>query len=251
MPRSSRVVIVTGAAQGLGQAVCQRLAAEGWIVIGADVRSVGAPTSCTDDVLCDVSDEASVADLMGGVIQRHGRLDAVVNNAGIGGPSDAVVDLDLEAFQQVLDVNLLGTFLVSRAAIPHLIDSAPGSAIVNFGSLFGQQGVDHGAAYCASKGAVTLLTHSLALEMAPLGIRVNTIAPGNMRTQMHLAEIDYRAREGGVSPTAMEETVRQGIPLGRHGTGEDIAGTVSWLLSPDSAYVTGQTISVNGGVLLT
>lgn len=249
--RSPRVAIVTGAAQGLGRSVCDRLARDGWTVVGADVQAGATTPSCIDEVACDVSDEADVTDLIEGVIERHGRLDAVVNNAGIGGPSDAVADLALEDFQRVLAVNLVGPFLVSKAAIPHLIASAPGSAIVNFGSLFGQQGVDHGAAYCASKGGVALLTHSLARELAGYGIRVNTIAPGNMLTQMHRDEIAYRAEQDGVTAEDMERTVRQGIPLGRHGTGEDIAGAVSWLLSDDASYVTGQTISVNGGVLLT
>lgn len=251
MTNRARVVIVTGAAQGLGESVCRRLADNGWTVIGADVR-VGVTTAgCTDEVPCDVSDEQDVAALIDGVIERHGRLDAIVNNAGIGGTSDSVADLSLEDFQRVLAVNLVGTFLVSRAAIPHLVNAAPGSAIVNFGSLFGQQGVDHGAAYCASKGGVTLLTHSLARELAPHGIRVNTIAPGNMLTQMHRDELRYRAQVEGVSDEEMESAVRRRIPLGRHGTGEDIAGAVSWLLSDDASYVTGQTISVNGGVLLT
>ena len=247
----ARVAIVTGAAQGLGASVCRRLADEGWAVVGADVRAETTSAGCIDQATCDVSDEREVAALIDGVIDRHGRLDAVVNNAGIGGTSDLVAELSLEDFQRVLAVNLVGTFLVSRAAIPHLIATAPGSAIVNFGSLFGQQGVDHGAAYCASKGGVTLLTHSLARELAPYGIRVNTVAPGNMLTEMHRDELRYRAKEEGVSPEEMEAAVRRAIPLGRHGTGEDIAGAVAWLLSEDASYVTGQTISVNGGVLLT
>lgn len=248
---TSRVAIVTGAAQGLGHAICSRLANDGWTVIGADVRAGATSSGCTDEVPCDVSDPEEVTALVEGTIARHGRLDAVVNNAGIGGPSDAVAELSLEDFRRVIDVNLVGSFLVSKAAIPHLIAAAPGSAIVNFGSLFGQQGVDHGAAYCASKGAVTLLTHSLARELAGYGIRVNTMAPGNMLTQMHRDELAYRAQERGVTTDAMEERVRAGIPLQRHGTGDDIAGAVAWLLSDDASYVTGQTINVNGGAFLT
>lgn len=246
-----RVAIVTGGAQGLGRAICDRLASDGWIVVGADVRPPPADTACRNFVPCDVSDVDQVQALVDGTIARHSRLDAVVNNAGIGGPSDAVVDTDPRDFARVLAVNLMGSFLVSRAAIPHLIETAPGSGIVNFGSMFGQQGVDHGAAYCASKGGVTLLTHSLSRELAPYGIRVNTIAPGNMLTAMHLDEIDYRAAQEGMTPEQMQESIRRGIPLGRHGTGEDIAATVAWLLGDEASYVTGQTISVNGGVLMT
>lgn len=246
-----RVAIVTGAAQGLGAAICGRLTDDGWIVVGADIRPTPIDTPCRKFVTCDVSDPDHVAALVSGTVARHGRLDAIVNNAGIGGPSDSVADMDLSDFQRVLAVNLVGPFLMSRAAIPHLVASAPGSAIVNFGSMFGQQGVDHGAAYCASKGGVTLLTQSLSRELARFGIRVNTVAPGNMLTEMHREEIHYRAGQMGVSADVMQEQIRRSIPLGRHGTGDDVARVVAWLLSDEADYITGQTISVNGGVLMT
>ena len=248
---AGRVVIVTGAAQGLGAAICQRLHDDGWIVVGADIREMSADSPCSNSTTCDVSDSTQVQALVDGTVRRHERLDAIVNNAGIGGPSDAVVDMDPDDFARVLEVNLMGPFLVSRAAIPYLAQTAPGSSIINLGSLFGQQGVAHGSAYCASKGGVALLTHSLALELAPQGIRVNTIAPGNMLTDMHLDELTYRAAQAGTTAEQMQERVRRGIPLARHGTGEDIAATVAWLLSDDASYVTGQTISVNGGVFMT
>ena len=140
---------------------------------------------------------------------------------------------------------------VARAAIPHLRRTAPGSAIVTLGSMFGQQAVARGSAYCASKGAVTSFMQGLALELAPEGIRVNSIAPGNMLTDMHRDELAMRADEAGVSLAEMTEQVRSSIPLQRHGVAADIAGAVAWLLSSDADYVTGQTISVNGGVILT
>jgi NAD(P)-dependent dehydrogenase (short-subunit alcohol dehydrogenase family) len=126
-----------------------------------------------------------------------------------------------------------------------------GGTIVNLGSLFGQQGVPFGAPYCMSKGAIALLTHSLALELAPHGITVNTIAPGNMATEMHFDELRDRAARAGGTFDAELEAARAEVPLGRHGTGEDVAGAVAWLASAGAAYVTGQTIAVNGGVLLT
>jgi NAD(P)-dependent dehydrogenase (short-subunit alcohol dehydrogenase family) len=131
-----------------------------------------------------------------------------------------------------------------------MIAQGTGGAIVNVGSLFGQQGVAHGAAYCASKGGVTLLTHSLAAELAPHGIRVNSVAPGHMATEMHFDELRERAARGGTSFEEEREAARDAVPLGRHGTGEDVAGAVAWLASDDAAYVTGQTIAVNGGLLL-
>jgi 3-oxoacyl-[acyl-carrier protein] reductase len=105
-----------------------------------------------------------------------------------------------------------------------------------------------GAGYCASKAGVALLTHSLALELAPHGIRANTIAPGNMATEMHWDELRSRAARSGTTFDDQVEMVKAAVPLGRHGTGDDIAGVVAWLVSPDAGYVTGQTIGVNGGI---
>jgi NAD(P)-dependent dehydrogenase (short-subunit alcohol dehydrogenase family) len=251
--------IVTGAARGLGEAVAARLAADGGAVALLDVDG-GAVTATAERIAqrhpaatltgirCDVADETDVADAVATAVGALGGIDLLVNNAGVGGPSSAVADTPLEAFRRVIDVNLIGTFLMSRACAPLM---PAGGAIVNLGSIFGQQGVADAAAYCSSKGAVTLLTHSLALELAPAGVRVNTIAPGNMLTEMHLDDLRIRAAASGVSLDDEIEAIRATVPLGRHGTGDDIAGAVAWLASADAAYVTGQTIGVNGGVVLT
>jgi NAD(P)-dependent dehydrogenase (short-subunit alcohol dehydrogenase family) len=135
-----------------------------------------------------------------------------------------------------------------RAAATVMIGQGSGGVIVNVGSVFGQQGVAGGAGYCASKAGVALLTHSLALELAPHGIRANTIAPGNMATEMHWDELRSRAARSGTTFDGQVELVKASVPLGRHGTGGDIAGVVAWLVSPDAGYVTGQTIGVNGGI---
>jgi NAD(P)-dependent dehydrogenase (short-subunit alcohol dehydrogenase family) len=173
-----------------------------------------------------------------------------VNNAGIGGPSTPVLDTSVDEFRRILDVNLAGSFLMARACGRMMVEAGSG-VIVNLGSIFGRQGVANAAGYCASKGGVELLTHSLALELAPHGIRVNTIAPGNMNTEMHLADLRIAAAAHGVALDDEVARVRATVPLGRHGTGADVAGAVVWLASPDASYVTGQTIGVNGGVLLT
>jgi NAD(P)-dependent dehydrogenase (short-subunit alcohol dehydrogenase family) len=199
-------------------------------------------------VVGDVSDAAWVAGSVPEVIDRLGGLDLLVNNAGVGGPSTAVVDTSVQEFRRVIEVNLVGVFLMAKACAPALVGS--GGSIVNLGSIFGQQGVAGGAGYSASKGGVTLLTHSLALELAPHGVRVNTVAPGNMHTEMHLEDLRVHAAERGTSLEEEVERVRASVPLGRHGTPKDIAGAVVWLASPDASYVTGQTIGVNGGVLL-
>jgi NAD(P)-dependent dehydrogenase (short-subunit alcohol dehydrogenase family) len=117
--------------------------------------------------------------------------------------------------------------------------------------MFGQRGVPFGASYCASKGGVALLTQSLALELAPHGVRVNTVAPGNMATDMHFDELRARADRNGSSFDDEVAAARAEVPLGRHGTADDVAGAIAWLASGDADYVTGQTIAVNGGMLLT
>ncbi|MEX2422042.1 MAG: SDR family NAD(P)-dependent oxidoreductase [Actinomycetota bacterium] len=252
--------VVTGAARGLGEGVAARLVADGGRVALLDVdEGVHAtaerlqmehPDALAFAVRCDVSNEVDVASAVSEVVSRLGGIDLLVNNAGIGGPSTTVTDTTLEEFRRVLDVNLIGTFLMARACASVMAEGGRG-CIVNIGSIFGQQGTANGAAYCASKGAVALFTHSLALEVAPLGIRVNTVAPGNMLTEMHLADLRVWAADRGVPLEEEVERVRVTVPLGRHGTAEDVAGAVAWLASPDASYVTGQTIGVNGGVLLT
>jgi NAD(P)-dependent dehydrogenase (short-subunit alcohol dehydrogenase family) len=253
--------IVTGGARGLGKGIATRLVQDGWDValvdVAADVEltatELGAirPGATVVGLIADVSEERACERAVHEATAALGGLDALVNNAGIGGPSADVVDIDPAEFRRVVEVNLVGVFLMSRATARVLVSRGRGGAIVNLSSIFGQQGVAGGAAYCASKGGVTLLTHSLALELAPHGIRVNTIAPGNMATEMHFDDVRFTAAARGSTFTDELERVRATVPLGRHGTPEDIAGAVAWLLSPDASYVTGQTIGVNGGVVLT
>ena len=257
--------IVTGAARGLGAAIAGRLARDGADVVlldvSADVTATAERLGSTGDakarpgqvalgLVADVSDERACAAAVDRAVSAIGGVDVLVNNAGIGGPDTDVTGTSLTEFRRVLDVNLTGTFLMCRAVAKVMIGQGSGGAIVNLGSVFGQQGVAGGAAYCASKAAVALLTHSLALELAPRGIRANTIAPGNMATEMHWDELRSRAARSGTGFDEQVEMVKASVPLGRHGTGNDIAGTVAWLVSPDASYVTGQTIGVNGGIWL-
>jgi NAD(P)-dependent dehydrogenase (short-subunit alcohol dehydrogenase family) len=253
--------IVTGGARGLGERIAARLVDDGGDVALFDVDEGVETTaarlqdgSSVGEVVvarCDVSDEAAVETSVTQVRDRFGGIDLLVNDAGIGGPSTPVVDTELEAFRRVIDVNLIGAFLMARACARVMAEGGRGGSIVNIGSIFGQQGVANGAAYCVSKGGLALLTHSLALELAPHGIRVNTVAPGNMLTEMHLDDLRVAAAERGTSLEAEVERVRTSIPLGRHGDGDDVSGAVAWLASDDASYVTGQTIGVNGGVVLT
>ncbi|HEX9552117.1 MAG TPA: SDR family NAD(P)-dependent oxidoreductase [Streptosporangiaceae bacterium] len=252
--------VVTGAARGLGEAIAARLASDGASVALIDIspdvtataeRIASAQTAGhVSGIVADVADEAACEAAIAQAASALGGIDALVNNAGIGGPDTRVVDTAFADFWQVLQVNLGSAFLGSRAAARLMIGQQSGGAIVNVGSIFGQQGVAGGAGYCASKGAVALLTQSLALELAPHRIRVNTIAPGNMATEMHWDELRSRAATSGTTLEHQMELVVASVPLRRHGTGADIAGAVTWLLSGDACYVTGQTIGVNGGVWL-
>jgi NAD(P)-dependent dehydrogenase (short-subunit alcohol dehydrogenase family) len=261
--------IVTGAARGLGAAIAGRLARDGAEValldmsadvmasaerlagyVGAAGDAGGAGRQVAVGLVADVSDETACAAAVDRAVHAIGGVDVLVNNAGIGGPDTDVTRTSLAEFRRVLDVNLTGIFLMCREVAKVMIGQGSGGAIVNLGSVFGQQGVAGGAGYCASKAGVALLTHSLALELAPHNIRANTIAPGNMATEMHWDELRSRAARSGGTFDEQVEMVRASVPLGRHGTGGDIAGVVAWLVSPDAGYVTGQTIGVNGGIWL-
>jgi len=252
--------IVTGAARGLGEAIASRLVADGWMVALVDtadeVETTAARLAATTPgatalgIVADISREEDVERAVTHTVDALGGVDALVNNAGIGGPDTSVVDTDPSEFRRVLDVNLVGSFLVARAVARVMLGQGSGGSIVDLGSILGQRGEAGGAAYSASKAGVALLTQVLALELGPHSIRVNTVAPGNMATEMHWEYVRALASQMEVDFDVARDHVRRSVPLGRHGTGEDIAGAVAWLLSDDASYVTGQTIGVNGGVVL-
>jgi NAD(P)-dependent dehydrogenase (short-subunit alcohol dehydrogenase family) len=252
--------IITGAAQGLGAAIAERLVCDGANAILLDLKPEVSETAARIastragsqvlPLVSDVSEESSCRRAAEMAVERLGGIDALVNNAGIGGPSADLVDTELADFLRVLDANLVGSFLMAREAGRVMIRQGSGGAIVNLSSMFGQRGEPGGCAYCASKGGVILLTDCLALELAPHGIRVNSVAPGHMATEMHWDDLRARALAQGTSLQDQVDKVRASIPLGRHGTGTDVAAAVAWLVSSQAAYITGQTLAVNGGVLL-
>jgi len=257
----TRAALVTGAARGLGERVAARLVNDGWSVALVDILATVEATAHglvegRDDqlaigIVADVSDPADVERAVREAIGALGPLDLLVNVAGIGGGVADLVATPIEEIRRLLDVNLLGTILVAREVAAGWVAAGRTGSIVNTGSLFGQQGVSGGVTYGASKGGVATATQALAAELGPYGIRVNMISPGNMATEMHWDDLRARAAITGASFESLVEEVRRTIPLGRHGTGDDIAGAVAWLASEDAAYVTGQTIGVNGGVLRT
>ena len=229
---SGPVVFVTGAASGIGRATAARLAAGGWTVVGGDLRAGDGVVAC--DVTSSESVEAAVTQCVG----EHGSLDAVVNAAGTGTPWRFLEASD-EVWRHTLDVNLLGTVRVCRAAVPHLRASASRErGIVNFTSQAAKTGgLLIGAPYSAAKAAVLCLTKTLAAEFGPDGIRVNAVAPG-------IVDTPFLDGVPGIRDRGPQ------LPLGRIGQPEEVASVVAFLLSADAAYLTGEIVDVNGGLYM-
>lgn len=251
--------VVTGAARGLGRGVAERLLGEGWSVLLVDLDDAvhrtaegfaaqGLPALA---LRADVTDPDACAAATALVDSRFGRLRALVNNAGIGGPSTPVHETDPDEFRRVLEVNLVAALLMVRAAVPLMLRGAEGGAIVNITSVLGQRAEPGSGAYSASKAGLASLGQAMAVELAALDIRVNSVAPGNMLTDMHREHVEGLAAQSGVPYSDALERVRGTVPMGRHGTPEDVGELVAWLVSSRASYVTGQTVAVNGGILLT
>ncbi len=225
-----RVALVSGASGGIGAAVVERLTADGATVVGCDVDP--AP----DGVGCDVRDEDACRRAVAQVLDRHGRLDLLANVAGIVGAS-LVGSLPPDRWRQIIDVNLTGTFLLSQAALPALVE-AKGS-IVNMASVAGLRATPYNAAYCASKGGVIMLTRSMAIELAPIGVRVNAVCPAAVDTPM-LA--DFQIPEGA-DPALL---ARAASPAGRLVRPEEVAAAVAYLASDEAASISGTTLVLDG-----
>ncbi|WP_426243066.1 SDR family NAD(P)-dependent oxidoreductase [Nocardioides sp. LHG3406-4] len=255
----TRTALVTGATGGIGRAVTRRLGADGWSVmlsdrtahveqVAAELASENVPGSYRART-CDVRSAAEVADLIAAAHDRDDRLDLVVVNAGTGGGSDQLVDLDEGELGAVLAVNLTGCFLTMRAAARVLLAQGSGSIVV-ISSLYAQRPVAGAAGYSASKAAVEAMTKTAALELAPHGVRVNAIAPGFVDTAMRWDALRSRAERDAVTPEELYQADVETVPLRRYGTGEDVAGSVAFLAGPDAGYITGHVIDLSGGLSL-
>lgn len=247
------VHIVTGAASGIGRAVAERLIADGALLAICDLDDSLRETFATEiargDAVArvgDISAEGEAEALVAQALTAFGRLDGLVNNAATGGPGAEVSLLNLDALRRTLEINVVALVALVQAATPAL--TRAGGSIVNLGSVFATEPVRAGGAYCMSKGAVHTLTRVLAIELGEFGVRCNTVAPGYILTKMHEEEVVAQAAERGISPEERFAELRSEVPLQRHGQPQDVASTVAWLLGPDSAYVTGQSIPVNGGI---
>ncbi|MET0495249.1 MAG: SDR family oxidoreductase [Actinoplanes sp.] len=227
--------IVTGGASGIGAATVDLLRARGAQVASLDLT--GQP----DGVRCDVGDSASVNAAVEAVLTRYGRLDILINNAGIGATGDVTANDDAE-WAHVLDVNVIGMARMSRAALPHLVRS-PQAAIVNTCSVVASVGVPQRALYAASKGAVAALTLAMAADHVTQGIRVNAVTPGT-------AETPWVARllAAADNPDAAAAALRARQPSGRLVSAPEVAHAIAYLASPLAGSTTGTILAVDGGM---
>jgi 3-oxoacyl-[acyl-carrier protein] reductase len=235
-----RVAIVTGAARGIGKAIAERLAQDGFVVAIADLDEPAArAASATIDgalaVGVDVTDEASVQRMVGAVLERAGRVDALINNAGIAGPAAPVAEYPAGEWRRVMAINLDGVFLCCKAVLPHMLARGSGR-IVNIASISGKEGNPNMAAYSSSKAGVIGLTKALGKEVATKGIYVNCVTPAVIETDI-LQQLTEDAVKYMVSR----------IPMGRTGKPEEVAALVAWLASEECSFSTGAVFDISGG----
>jgi NAD(P)-dependent dehydrogenase (short-subunit alcohol dehydrogenase family) len=226
-----KVCIVTGAASGIGKASADLFEAEGAIVVRADL---------VDGF--DVAEEAQTVALARRVVDEHGRIDVLFNNAGIAGVGD-VGETTLELWERVMRVNVRGVFLMARAVVPAMVAQRSGS-IVNMSSAIAETGLARRVSYAASKGAVLALTKSMQVDLAPHGVRVNALMPGTIMTPF----VERYLAESYVDPEEGRRSIRSRQLTGDLGTAEDVAHAALYLASDESRFVMGAGLVVDGGL---
>jgi 3-oxoacyl-[acyl-carrier protein] reductase len=238
-----KVVLVTGAGNGIGRAIAQRFAAAGAKVAANDVneeRAASTTAAIVEEggqamtVVADVSDSASVQSMIDATMEAHGRIDVVVNNAGLIGPMLHFFEADEAWWRRIIDVNLTGHFLVSHPAA-RIMAKQGGGSIINMSSGGATRAHRSFTAYDATKGGVEALTRAMALDLGPYNIRVNALMPGSIDTSgMNLADRTLRG---------------ENVPIGRIGEPVDMTGAALFLASDDASYITGDVVRIDGGML--
>lgn len=246
MGQDREVAVVTGGARGIGKAICEELAENGWNIAVVDMQQQEAEKTAAEmrdkkveaeAFTCNVTDAMAVNELVSRILKRFGRIDVLVNNAGIT-RDNLLIRMKTEEWQSVMDVNLNGTFNCVKAVARPMMKARRGK-IVNIASVVGVIGNPGQSNYSASKAGVLGLTRSVAKELASRDINVNAVAPGYIWTDM-TKELPEDAKKAFLNS----------IPLGRPGTVKDVAKAVRFLASSDSDYLTGQTINVDGGMVM-
>lgn len=267
---AGKVALVTGAGRsaGLGAAIATRLAAEGAAVVVSDLASgkdlpvdrVGSAQGIEQvvaDIVAsggravsqalDVRDEREVESAVSRAVKEFGRLDILVNNAGIGFMMEPLVEMPVERWRTVLDVNLTGAFLCTQYATRQMIAQGQGGRIINIASVAAKSGSLHLAAYAASKHGMVGLTRSAAIELGSHAITVNAVCPNHVTTGLGAVQNAYRAAQRGQTIDEYLAEMRGRIPLGRVGLADDTAKVCAFLASDEAAYITGEAMNVSGG----
>jgi 3-oxoacyl-[acyl-carrier protein] reductase len=236
-----RVAVITGGSGGIGVATAQRMLASGarvelWDRDEPALAEARAQVPTVSIAAVDVTDERAVEAATDAAMARHGRIDILVNAAGVTAPKAMILETAADSWRRIVDINLTGTFLVSKAIGRHMV-AADYGRIVNLGSVAGKEGNPFSAAYSASKAAVHSFTKSLAKELAKTGVRVNCVAPAIIATRNLFHD----------QPEEMRKLWVSRVPMGRPGTPEEVAAMIAWLASEECSFTTGAAFDLSGG----
>lgn len=246
---SGKVILVTGAASGLGLATSELAIERGATVVMADlneetVTSVAAGLGARPDT-CNVADPDQSRRLIESIVEGHGRLDGLVNAAGVMHTAP-FLDITPADFDRVVNVNLRGAYFLTQAAAKHMVEQSSGS-IVLFSSTAGRAGRPLASHYAAAKAGILNLTKSASVALAPMGVRVNAVCPGLIETPMIAKIREERSAVQDVSVSEVQRRWQSAVPMGRLGLPNEVAGAVVFLLSDSSAYITGEQLGITGG----
>jgi len=251
---SGRSVVVTGAAGGIGAALCRRLGEEGARVVAADLDAAGAQAVAKEigndavGIGADVTTAEGAQSCVDAAVTAFGRLDAFAVNAGVESQVKPVTEVDLADFDKVFAVNVRGALLCAQAAVRRLLEQGDGGNVLFTASLASRMGSPGTSGYNASKWAVAGLAKCLALEVAQAGIRVNVLGPGVVETRMMRSlEVGFGAM-ASTDAESFKQTMTSTVPMGRYATPEEIASAAAWLLSDEVPYMHGEFVTVGGGL---